>query len=225
MLGKKNIKFYQASTSEMFGNTPAPQSEKSILSPESPYGTAKVYAYHITKNYRDAYKIFACNGILFNHESPLRGETFVSKKITMAVAKIKLRKQKLMYLGNLDAKRDWGHAKDYVEGMYKILQQKKPDDFVLATGKSFTVRKFVEDAFKCIDVQIIWKGKSLNEIGIDKKTKKVLVKIDKRLFRPNEVNFLKGNYMKAKKILKWTPKINYTKLVKEMVASDLENLS
>ena len=222
---KKNIKFYQASTSEMFGNTPAPQSEKSILSPESPYGTAKVYAYHITKKYRDAYKIFACNGILFNHESPLRGETFVSKKITMAVAKIKLGKQKLMYLGNLDAKRDWGHAKDYVEGMHKILQQKKPDDFVLATGKSFTVRKFVEDAFKCIDVEIIWRGKSLNEVGIDKKTKNVLVKIDKRLFRPNEVNFLKGNNMKAKKILKWTPKINYIKLVKEMVASDLENLS
>jgi GDPmannose 4,6-dehydratase len=221
---EKRTKFYQASTSEMFGSTKPPQNENSIFRPVSPYGTAKLFGYWITRNYREAYKIFACNGILFNHEGIYRGETFVSKKITMAVAKIFNGSNEILYLGNLDAKRDWGDARDYVESMWKILQYKKPDDFVIATGKSFSVRDFTEEAFKCVNIYIKWQGKGLKEIGSDKKTGKVLVKIDKKYFRPNEVNHLRGDFSKAKKLLKWKPKISFKQMIKEMVSYDLEEL-
>ena len=221
---EKKTKFYQASTSEMFGSTKPPQNENSIFRPVSPYGTAKLFGYWITRNYREAYKIFACNGILFNHEGIYRGETFVSKKITMAVAKILNGSIEILYLGNLDAKRDWGDARDYVESMWKILQYKKPDDFVIATGKSFSVRDFTEEAFKCVNIYIKWQGKGLKEIGLDKKTGKVLVKIDKKYFRPNEVNHLRGDFSKAKKLLKWKPKISFKQMIKEMVSYDLEEL-
>jgi GDPmannose 4,6-dehydratase len=221
---EKRTKFYQASTSEMFGSTKPPQNENSIFRPVSPYGTAKLFGYWITRNYREAYKIFACNGILFNHEGIYRGETFVSKKITMAVAKIFNGSNEILYLGNLDAKRDWGDARDYVESMWKILQYKKPDDFVIATGKSFSVRDFTEEAFKCVNIYIKWQGKGLKEIGLDKKTGKVLVKIDKKYFRPNEVNHLRGDFSKAKKLLKWKPKISFKQMIKEMVSYDLEEL-
>ena len=221
---EKKTKFYQASTSEMFGSTKPPQNENSIFRPVSPYGTAKLFGYWITRNYREAYKIFACNGILFNHEGIYRGETFVSKKITMAVAKILNGSNEILYLGNLDAKRDWGDARDYVESMWKILQYKKPDDFVIATGKSFSVRDFTEEAFKCVNIYIKWQGKGLKEIGLDKKTGKVLVKIDKKYFRPNEVNHLRGDFSKAKKLLKWKPKISFKQMIKEMVSYDLEEL-
>ena len=221
---EKKTKFYQASTSEMFGSTKPPQNENSIFRPVSPYGTAKLFGYWITRNYREAYKIFACNGILFNHEGIYRGETFVSKKITMAVAKIFNGSNEILYLGNLDAKRDWGDARDYVESMWKILQYKKPDDFVIATGKSFSVRDFTEEAFKCVNIYIKWQGKGLKEIGLDKKTGKVLVKIDKKYFRPNEVNHLRGDFSKAKKLLKWKPKISFKQMIKEMVSYDLEEL-
>ena len=208
----------------MFGSTKPPQNENSIFRPVSPYGTAKLFGYWITRNYREAYKIFACNGILFNHEGIYRGETFVSKKITMAVAKIFNGSNEILYLGNLDAKRDWGDARDYVESMWKILQYKKPDDFVIATGKSFSVRDFTEEAFKCVNIYIKWQGKGLKEIGLDKKTGKVLVKIDKKYFRPNEVNHLRGDFSKAKKLLKWKPKISFKQMIKEMVSYDLEEL-
>ena len=221
---EKKTKFYQASTSEMFGSTKPPQNENSIFRPVSPYGTAKLFGYWITRNYREAYKIFACNGILFNHEGIYRGETFVSKKITMAVAKIVNGSNQILYLGKLDAKRDWGDARDYVESMWKILQYKKPDDFVIATGKSFSVRDFTEEAFKCVNIYIKWQGKGLQEIGLDKKTGKVLVKIDKKYFRPNEVNHLRGDFSKAKKLLKWKPKISFKQMIKEMVSYDLEEL-
>ena len=221
---EKRTKFYQASTSEMFGSTKPPQNENSIFRPVSPYGTAKLFGYWITRNYREAYKIFACNGILFNHEGIYRGETFVSKKITMAVAKIFNGSNEILYLGNLDAKRDWGDARDYVVSMWKILQYKKPDDFVIATGKSFSVRDFTEEAFKCVNIYIKWQGKGLKEIGLDKKTGKVLVKIDKKYFRPNEVNHLRGDFSKAKKLLKWKPKISFKQMIKEMVSYDLEEL-
>ena len=218
----RSIKFYQASSSEMFGNIKAPQNEKSLFAPNSPYSISKLYSYWITRAYRDAYKIFATNGILFNHESPLRGETFVTKKITQYVAKEKLKKNnQLLSLGNLNSKRDWGHAKDYVKAMWLMMQQKKPDDFVIATGKSTSVRKFVEISFNFIGIKIIWRGKGVNEIGINKKTGKKLIKIDKRLFRPNEVHFLKGNINKAKKNLKWKPTISLNKLIEEMINFDL----
>jgi GDPmannose 4,6-dehydratase len=217
-------KFYQASTSEMFGNSAAPQNEKTALSPESPYGTAKLYAYWITKNYRKAYNIFASNGILFNHEGPVRGETFVTRKITMSVARISKGLDHKIILGNLNAKRDWGDAEDFVRGMWKILQHKQPDDFVLATGKSYTVRQFVEAAFNLIGIKIKWIGKGINEIGIDPYSKKILVKIDKKYFRPNEVDFLLGDYSKAKKILKWAPKISFNQMVERMVLSDIKSV-
>ena len=220
----KKTKFYQASTSEIFGNSKAPQNEKTAFKPESPYGTAKLYGYWITKNYRKAYSMFACNGILFNHEGPRRGETFVTRKITRAVAEIHLNKRKNFFLGNLDAKRDWGYAKDYVESMWLMLQQKKPDDYVIATGKSCSVRKFVEKSFKIIGIDIGWRGKGVNEIGYDKSTKKLLIKIDKNYFRPNEVHDLRGNPKKAKKILKWTPKTSLDQMVKKMVLHDIEKL-
>ena len=219
------IKFYQASTSELYGNVNKyPQDEKTRFLPQSPYAAAKLYSYWITKIYREAYGIFASNGILFNHESPRRGETFVTKKITMAISKIVNKKQKFLYLGNLNAYRDWGHAQDYVESMWKILNYKKPDDFVISTGKTYSVRRFVELSFKQVGIIIKWRGKGLNEVGIDPKTKKILVKIDKRYFRPLEVPKLIGNSSKAKKILKWKPKYSINSLIKEMVESDLSKV-
>jgi GDPmannose 4,6-dehydratase len=226
ILGLKKCKFYQASTSELFGNTKiTPQNEKSLFKPQSPYAAAKLYAYWITKNYRDAYNIHASNGILFNHESPRRGETFVTRKITLAVAKIKMGIQDCLYLGNLEAKRDWGHAKEYVESMWKILNQNVPSDYVIATGKSNTVRQFVEEAFRNIDIKITWKGKGVKEQGIDLASGKIFVKIDPKYFRPLEVNCLLGDFSKAKKIIKWSPKISFKSLVKEMVLSDIKKLS
>tara|TARA_Y200000002_G_C22643135_1_gene647955 strand:- start:606 stop:1637 length:1032 start_codon:yes stop_codon:yes gene_type:complete len=220
----KRVKFYQASTSEMFGSTPPPQSEKSVFRPVSPYGTSKVFSYWITKNYRDAYGLFACNGILFNHESPNRGETFVTRKITLAVANYFLTNKCNLELGNLDALRDWGDARDFVVGMWKILQQKDPDDYVLATGKSFKVKYFVEEAFKVIGVRVIWRGKGLSLKGIDAKTNKTIIKINKKYFRPNEVNHLRGNFSKARNKLNWSPKINIKKMIKDMVNSDISYL-
>ena len=221
----KKVKFYQASTSELYGNTSIlPQNEDTPFSPRSPYAAAKLYAYWITVNYRSAYDIFACNGILFNHESPVRGETFVTRKITRAVAAIKLGLQDKLYIGNLDAKRDWGHAKDYVEGMWMMLQQDKADDYVLATGESHTVREFIETAFSQINEVIEWKGTGVNEIGYSKITKEELIEVDKRYFRPTEVNYLMGDSSKAKKILGWEAKIKFEELVKEMVKEDLKTV-
>ena len=219
----KTVKFYQASTSELYGNSDIiPQNENTSFSPRSPYAVAKLYAYWITVNYRLAYNIFACNGILFNHESPIRGETFVTRKITRAVAAIKLGLQEKLYMGNLDAKRDWGHAKDYVKGMWLMLQQKNPDDYVLATGESHTVRDFIEKAFSEIDEIIIWRGKGENEIGLSKNSNKILIEVDKRYFRPTEVNYLLGDSTKAKKILGWEATVKFSHLVKEMVEEDLK---
>ena len=219
----KKIKFYQASTSEIFGNTSSPQSEKTPFKPASPYAISKLYAYWITKNYRKAYNLFAVNGILFNHEGCRRGETFVTRKITKAVARIFHGSEEKIYLGNLDAKRDWGDAEDYIESMWKMLQQKKPDDYVISTGKSHSVRKFVEEAFKNINIIIKWKGSGLNEHGYDSKSKKIYIKISKIYFRPTEVYELKGNSKKAKRALKWEPKINFKNMVKKMVNFDIEN--
>ncbi|MDG2001558.1 MAG: GDP-mannose 4,6-dehydratase [Alphaproteobacteria bacterium] len=221
----KKVKFYQASTSELYGNTSSlPQNEDTPFSPRSPYAAAKLYAYWITVNYRAAYNIFACNGILFNHESPVRGETFVTRKITRAVAAIKLGLQDKLYIGNLDAKRDWGHAKDFVEGMWMMLQQDKADDYVIATGESHTVREFIETAFSQIDEVIEWKGTGVNEIGYSQNTKKALIEVDKRYFRPTEVNYLMGDSSKAKRILGWEAKIRFKELVKEMVKEDLKTV-
>ena len=219
---EKKVKFYQASTSEMFGKSAPPQNEETLFQPRSPYAAAKLYSYWITINYREAYKMHASNGILFNHESPLRGETFVTRKITRAVADIYHKKIDKFWIGNLDAKRDWGHAKDYVEGMWLILQNKNPDDFVLATGKSYSVREFCEAAFNKIDIDIKWVGKGLKEKGLDKKNNKVLIQVDSRYFRPTEVDYLMGDASKAYKILKWKPKIKFEKLVEEMVESDIK---
>ena len=222
---RKKIKFYQASTSELFGKIQSKkQSENTNFYPLSPYATSKLFAYWITKNYRESYNLFASNGILFNHESPRRGETFVTKKITMAVARIASGHPTVLKLGNLEARRDWGDARDYVEGMWKILQHNKPDDFVLATGKSYSVRDFVEESFKCANIRINWKGKGVKEIGFDKNTGSVLVRIDKNYFRPNEVNHLRGNSSKARKILKWKAKISFKQMIKEMVEHDINSL-
>ncbi|MGP8217007.1 MAG: GDP-mannose 4,6-dehydratase [Bacteroidia bacterium] len=216
-------RFYQASTSELYGNAQEiPQRETTPFYPRSPYGVAKLYAYWITKNYREAYNMFACNGILFNHESPVRGETFVTRKITRAAAKIKLGLQKKLFLGNLDAERDWGHAKDYVEGMWLMMQQDIADDFVLATGKKISVRRFVELAFIEVGIMVEWKGKALHEKGINKATGEVIVEIDPRYFRPTEVDLLIGNASKAYQKLGWKPKLTIEDLVKEMVASDVK---
>lgn len=219
-----NTKVYQASTSELYGLVQeVPQSETTPFYPRSPYGVAKLYGFWITKNYREAYNIFASNGILFNHESPRRGETFVTRKITLAVARIKLGKQKKLYLGNLDAKRDWGHAKDYVECMWLILQNDAPDDFVIATGEMHTVREFCELAFKEADINLRWEGKGIDEKGIDVETGNVLIEVDPQYFRPTEVDQLLGNPSKAIEKLGWNPtKTPFEKLVKEMVQEDLE---
>ena len=219
----KQTKFYQASTSELYGKVQEiPQSETTPFYPRSPYGVAKLYGFWIVKNYREAYGIYACNGILFNHESPLRGETFVTRKITRAVAKIKLGLQKKMYLGNLDAKRDWGHAKDYVEGMWRMLQQNKADDYVLATGETHPVREFVTLAFNEVDIKIKWEGEGINEKGIDIETGSVLVEVDEKYFRPTEVELLLGDPSKAKKELGWQHQYSFNELVKEMVKADLQ---
>ncbi len=220
----EKTRFYQASTSELYGKVQeVPQSETTPFYPRSPYAIAKLYAYWICVNYREAYDIFASNGILFNHESPMRGETFVTQKIAMAVAAIETGRQKTLYLGNLDAKRDWGHAREYVEGMYKILQHDNGDDFVLATGRAETVRRFVELAFAEVNREIVWEGAQLNEIGKDAATGEVLVQIDPRYFRPTEVDLLVGDPSKAKNLLNWEAKIGLEELVSEMVAVCLHN--
>ena len=218
-----DCRFYQASTSELFGGIPGsePQNENTPFYPKSPYGAAKLYGYWVTVNYRESYGLYACNGILFNHESPRRGENFVTKKITKAVAQIHLGKQDVLKLGNIDSVRDWGHAKDYVEAQWLMLQQNEPDDYVIASGESHTVREFTELAFKHIGVDLEWKGKGINEIGFDKKSGKELVLIDKQYFRPSEVEVLLGDPSKAKKELGWEAKISFEELVSEMVTYDL----
>jgi len=220
----KKTKYYQASTSELYGAVKqSPQNEETPFYPRSPYGVAKLYAYWITINYREAYGIYACNGILFNHESPVRGETFVTRKITRALARIKLGLQKTLYLGNLNAMRDWGHAKDYVEVQWLMLQQDKPSDFVIATGKQYSVRDFINLAAKNLDMKIEWKGKDEDEIGIYKNEE--IIKIDTNYYRPTEVESLLGDASKAKKELGWEPKISFEELVKEMVEKDLKSIS
>jgi GDPmannose 4,6-dehydratase len=221
---EKKTRIYHASTSELFGKVQeVPQSEKTPFYPRSPYGVAKIYAYWISVNYREAYDMFISNGILFNHESERRGETFVSRKITLAVARIFLGKQKKLYLGNLNAQRDWGYAKDYVELMWKILQHDVPDDFVIATGKMYTVRHFVELAFREVAIEIEWQGSGMNEKGINKANRDVLVEVDSRYFRPTEVEKLLGNPTKAIKALNWNPnKTSIKKLVSLMVQNDLK---
>tara|TARA_X000000950_G_C13886788_1_gene649197 strand:- start:1602 stop:2639 length:1038 start_codon:yes stop_codon:yes gene_type:complete len=220
----KKTKFYQASTSEMFGSSPPIQNENTRFKPSSPYGSAKVFGYWITKNYRESYNMFASNGILFNHESHLRGETFVTKKITMAAANILKKKQSKLILGNLNAVRDWGDARDYVEGMWKILQYKKPEDFILATGKGYTVRKFVEIVFKKIGIILIWKGRKEKEKGIDSKTGKIIVEINPKYYRPNEVERLIGSNKKVKKLLNWYPKISLNEMIDNMLEHDIKNI-
>jgi GDPmannose 4,6-dehydratase len=220
---EKETRFYQASTSELYGLVQeTPQKETTPFYPRSPYGVAKLYGYWITVNYREAYGMFASNGILFNHESPIRGETFVTRKITRGVARIELGLEDTVYLGNLEAKRDWGHARDYVEGMHSILQADVPDDFVLATGEMRSVREFVEIAFAEVGRNIQWRGKGVEETGIDQKSGKTLVRIDPAYFRPTEVDLLIGDASKARQKLDWKPKTSFAQLVKEMVAGDLE---
>ncbi len=218
---EKTVRFYQASTSELYGDTPSPQDETSAFCPRSPYAAAKLYAYWVTVNYREAYGIHASNGILFNHEGPTRGETFVTRKITRAVAAIEHGLQKSIYLGNLDARRDWGHARDFVEGMWLMLQQPEPDDYVLATGESHTVREFVEQAFGHVGRNIEWKGSGEAETGLDAKTGDTLISIDPRYYRPTEVDDLRGNPEKAAKKLGWRHRTSFADLVVEMVDSDL----
>ena len=218
------IRFYQASTSELFGGLPdtAPQSETTPFYPKSPYGAAKLYSFWITKNYRESYGMFAVNGILFNHESPRRGETFVTRKITLAVARIMAGRQEKLSLGNLDAKRDWGFAGDYVEGMWRMLQQATPDDFVLATNETHTVREFVEMAFHEVGIEIAWRGEEVEEKGYDAKSGRLLVDVDPRYFRPAEVELLWGDPSKAEKELGWQRKVSFPELVRMMVRADME---
>jgi len=219
---EKKTKFYQAGTSEMFGASKPPQSEKTSFYPRSPYAAAKLYAHWITINYREAYGIYACNGILFNHESPVRGETFVTKKIVRGLCEILKKKSKKLYLGNLYAKRDWGHAKDYVYAMWKMLQMKTPKDYVIATGKQYTVKEFVNLVCKNLNMKIIWKGKNENEKAYW--NNKPIIEIDTKYFRPTEVNSLKGDSSLAKKELGWTPKIQIKTLIKEMITNELKNI-
>ncbi len=222
---EKKTKFYQAGTSEMYGKVQSiPQNEKTEFYPLSPYGVAKLYAHWITKNYREAYKIFACNGILFNHESPRRGETFVTKKIISALCRIKEGKQKKLFLGNLNAKRDWGHARDYCYAMWKILQQKNPDDYVIATGVQYSVKDFINLSAKKLDLKISWKGKGLKEKAYNNEGYPI-IECDKNYFRPLDVNTLLGDAKKARKKLKWKPKIKLSSLIDEMINSEYENLN
>ena len=222
----KKTRFYQASTSELYGKVQeTPQKETTPFYPRSPYGVAKLYAYWITVNYREAYGMHASNGILFNHESPIRGETFVTRKITRAVAAIHLGTQKTLYIGNLDSKRDWGHARDYVEGMWRILQQTEPDDYVLATGETHSVREFVELAFSKVGRRIEWRGKGVDEVGVDAGGGEVLVRIDSRYFRPTEVDLLLGDPSKALRVLGWKHTVTFPELVDDMVSSDLETIA
>jgi GDPmannose 4,6-dehydratase len=224
---KLDCRYYQASTSELFGGIPGtePQNEQTPFYPKSPYGAAKLYSYWVTVNYRESYDLFACNGILFNHESPRRGETFVTKKITQAVARIYKGKQAVLELGNLNAKRDWGHAKDYVYAQWLMLQQDEPKDYVIASGETHTVREFVELAFNEIGVNIEWQGKGTNEKGIDKNTKKILVRVSKEFFRPSEVELLLGDPSSAEKNMKWKRRISFKELVSEMVSYDIKEAS
>ena len=219
-----SARFYQASTSELYGNAPAPQDETTAFQPRSPYAAAKLYAYWITVNYREAYGLHASNGILFNHESPVRGETFVTRKITQAVVAIAAGTQDALYLGNLEAKRDWGHARDYVDGMWRVLQRDQPDDYVLATGEAHSVREFVECAFAEVDIAITWQGTGLDEVGLDADGT-ARVRIDQRYFRPTEVDYLLGDASKAARLLGWRPQISFQALVREMVAADREALA
>ena len=220
---EKKTRFYQASTSELYGKVQeTPQSEKTPFYPRSPYAVAKLYGYWITVNYREAYGLYACNGILFNHESPLRGKTFVTRKISHAAAAISLGLQEKLYLGNLDALRDWGHAKDYVDGMWRILQAETPDDFVLATGEMHTVREFVQLSFSHAGITLVWRGSGVDEQGICQKTGRVLVEMDKRYFRPTEVELLLGDATKAKQKLNWQSHTTFEDLVAEMVHADLQ---
>ena len=219
----KNIKFYNAASSEMFGKVQeTPQKESTPFYPRSPYGVAKVYGYWITKNYRESYNMFVCNGILFNHESPKRPKQFVTRKITNSVAKIKLEKQEYFELGNLDARRDWGFAGDYVEAMWKMLQQDKPDDYVISTGETHSVREFVEESFKVVGMNIVWEGEGINEVG--KVDENIVVKVNPKFYRPAEVDVLTGDCTKAKNILGWQSNTKFKELVKMMVESDLEDL-
>jgi GDPmannose 4,6-dehydratase len=217
------VRFYQASTSELYGNSKEfPQSETTAFAPRSPYAAAKLYAYWITVNYREAYGIHASNGILFNHESSIRGETFVTRKITRAVAEIEAGRQAKLFIGNLDAKRDWGHARDYVEGMWTMLQQDEPDDYVLATGESHTVREFIDHAFAIVGRRIGWRGSGLSEVGFDSATDQVLIEVDARYFRPTEVDVLIGDASKARAKFGWKPRVTFKELVADMVRSDLK---
>ena len=221
---EKKVRFYQAGTSEMFGKTITNfQNEKTTFHPVIPYGVSKCFAHWITKNYRSAYGMYACNGILFNHESPIRGETFVTKKIIQGLVRIKKGYQNKLFLGNLYSKRDWGHARDYVEAMWKMLQQKKPDDYVISTGKTFTIKDFVNRAAKKMNLNIKWIGKGIKEKAINIENKKVIIECRKRYFRPLEVDYLKGDASKAKKILKWSPKMSINNLIDEMIHYELEN--
>jgi len=218
-------KFYQASTSELYGNiSNEPKTEDTIFKPASPYAVAKLYAYWIVNNFRESYDMFACNGILFNHESPRRGETFVTRKITIGAAKIKLGIEKKISVGNIDSSRDWGFAPEYVEGMWKILQHDVPDDFVLATGQTNTVKDFINESFKNLDMEILWEGTGVNQVGYNKSNGEVVVDIDPKYFRPTDVNHLLGDPTKAKKLLKWEPKVKFHELVKIMVESDYNNI-
>ena len=220
----KKIKYYQAGSSEMFGKVvQSPQNEKTAFYPRSPYGVAKLYSHWITINYRESYNLFACNGILFNHESPLRGETFVTKKVVKGLCKIKYGKQKKLFLGNLYAKRDWGHAEDYVKGMWKILQHNKPEDFVICTGKQHTIKQFINMVAKQLKMKIVWKGKGINEKAYDKNNN-CIIECNKKYFRPAEVDTLKGDYSKARKILKWKPERDINYLIKDMISCELNEL-
>jgi GDPmannose 4,6-dehydratase len=218
---EKKTRFYQASTSELYGASPPPQNEETPFRPQSPYATAKLYAYWITRNYREGYGLFAANGILFNHESPLRGETFVTRKVTRGVAAIALGLQDRLWVGNLEAKRDWGHARDYVEGMWRILQHDEPDDWVLATGESHSVRELVERAFAEVGIELVWRGAGVEEKGLDRRTGRVLVEVDPRYFRPLEVHHLEGDPSKARAKLGWRHRTSFAELVAEMVRADL----
>jgi len=221
-----DVKFYQASSSELYGKVvETPQNEKTPFYPRSPYACAKLYGYWIVVNHREAYNIFACNGILFNHESPRRGENFVTRKITRSVAKIHLKQLDSFELGNLDSKRDWGHAKDYVEAMWMMLQQEKPQDFVIATGKTYSVREFVEASFRVIGTDIEWRGSGMNEVGVERGTDIVRIRINQKYFRPSEVDLLLGDATKARTELKWKPKVSFLELVEEMTKSDIALMS